>query len=105
MFLTLLAFITWLHHKGETDAVLQGANAGVNLPDAEAYAGGFEFGAPRNPSDGGPTPLVRGSSLSRGFALPVQGPGIPHCLSQMCLSCHISTQTVQHAAMLPCTLQ
>lgn len=60
---------------------LQGSAAGlgVNLPDAEAYASaaGFDFGAPvRGVVLEGPRPLVRGGSLSRGFALPVQGPGM-----------------------------
>ena len=54
------------------------AGLGVNLPDAEAYASaaGFDFGAPARGVLEGPRPLVRGGSLSRGFALPVQGPGV-----------------------------
>ena len=54
------------------------AGVGANLPDAEAYASaGFEFGASRNGPLEGPRPLLRGGSLSIGFALPMQGPGTP----------------------------
>ncbi|KAA6419351.1 MAG: nitrogen regulatory P-II [Trebouxia sp. A1-2] len=55
-----------------------GGGAGAKLPDSEAYASatGFDFGAPaRSRAPDGLMPLVRGTSLSRGFALPVQGPG------------------------------
>ncbi|KAL3156040.1 PSII 6.1 kDa protein [Trebouxia sp. C0010 RCD-2024] len=48
---------------------------GANLPDAEAYAAGFDFGAARNGALEAPRPLLRGGSFSRGFALPMHGPG------------------------------
>ena len=54
------------------------AGVGANLPDAEAYASaaGFDFGAGRNSSLEAPRPLLRGGSFSRGFALPMHGPGM-----------------------------
>ena len=57
------------------------AGVGANLPDAEAYAsaGQFDFGAGRNGPLEGPRPLLRGGSLSRGFAVPMQGPGKAFC--------------------------
>ena len=77
-------------------AVLQGASAGTSLQDAEAYPGGYDFGGPRNPADNGPRPLVRGGSLSRGFALPLQVPGV------LCIICHVvilaTCTTLQTAA-------
>ena len=53
------------------------AGVGANLPDAEAYASaaGFDFGAGCNSSLEAPRPLLRGGSFSRGFALPMHGPG------------------------------
>ncbi len=72
-----------------------GGGAGAKLPDAEAYASaaGFDFGAPaRSRAQDGLMPLVRGTSLSRGFALPVQGPGTCVCVC----GCLTSPAAVAH---------
>lgn len=74
-------------------AVVQGSNTGAHVPDTEAYTGAFDFVAPRNPSDSGPRPLVQGSSLSRGFALPLQGAGTPPStvnLARICAHGHLA---------------
>lgn len=63
-------------------ALQSSAGVGANLPDAEAYASaaGFDFGGGRNSSMEGPRPLLRGGSFSRGFALPMHGPGMLYTL-------------------------
>lgn len=72
---------------------------GPTLPDAEAFASavGFDFGAVRNGPLEAPRPLLRGGSFSRGFALPMHGPGMLASLALTLTHSHSFTHTLTHS--------